>query len=178
MQEVIVRIAKREHMLPIMREVSRRMKGVKKGVMDEYNVYFSNKNLSEMMSQVIGKVASEYYTKKLSYEVKNAHTDKEPDLYFTKIKLPMEIKVTSTTNAWTGGEFSRRPFHYFLVSWGGDFDEFFVCCTKLNKRDWKSNISNRFYGPSLNLKKLVAKRDKIVPVGSISEKGRMVREKI
>ena len=171
-------LASRKHLIPIMQEVSKRMKGIKSGIMIKYDVYFSNKNLSEILSQVMGKVSADYYTHKLGYEVKNAHADKEPDLYFTKIKLPVEIKVTSTTNAWTGGEFSKRPFDYFLVSWGGDFDEFFICFTKLEKKDWKSNINSGFYGPSLSIKKLLSKKSKIILLGSINENGRMIREKI
>lgn len=147
-------------------------------ILQKYGVYFSNKNLSEMVGKVMEKTASEYFTKKMGYHVKNALTDKEPDLFFTDIQLPLEIKVTSTTTAWTGGEFSKRPFNYLMVSWGGQFNEFFVCAVKLNKKDWKSNMSNNYYGPSLSIKKLGSLKDKIILVGNIDEKGRMVREKL
>src|SRR3989344_6501876 len=173
MQKDVLGIAKRNDLLAIMKEVKRRM-GAITHILKEYGVFFSNKNLSEMVGKVMEKTASEHYTKKLGYEVKNALRDREPDLYFTSIKLPMEIKITSTTNAWTGGEFSKRPFHYFLVSWGGNFDEFFVSCVKLEKEDWKSNMSNNYYGPSLSMKKLNSIKDKIVLVGKIDEKGRMI----
>lgn len=177
MKKEVTSIATRNNLLKIMKEVSRRMVAIQK-IINEYGVFFSNKNLSEIIGKVMEKVASEYFTKKLKYEVKNALSDKEPDLYFTKIKLPMEIKMTSTTNAWTGGEFSKRPFHYFMVSWGGDFDQFFVCCVKLDKSDWKSNMSKNYYGPSLTLKKIREIKDKIILLGSIDERGRMVREKV
>ncbi len=178
MQKEVVAIATRDNLLEIVREVSRRMLEVKQHLIDPYEICFSNKNLSEIIGKVMEKVSADIFTKNLSYEVKNAKADREADLHFTKINLPMEIKVTSTTNAWTGGEFSKRTFHYFMVSWGGDFDEFFVCAVKLMKKDWKSNISKNFYGPSLSLKKLVSKRDKLILIGKIDEKRRMVREKV
>ena len=74
------------------------------------------------------KVSSDIFTKKLGYPVKRAMADKDPDLVFTKINKPMEIKVTSTTNAWTGGEFSKRPFDYLLVSWNPENYKQFFCC--------------------------------------------------
>ncbi len=177
MDKEVLKIATRENLLEIMKEVKIKMGAVKK-IIDDYGVYFSNKNLSEMIGKIMEKTASEYFTKKMGYEVKNALTDKEPDLLFTKINLSMEIKMTSTKNAWTGGEFSKRPFHYFMVSWGEDFDHFFVCCVRLEKTDWKSNMSNNYYGPSLSLKKLNSIKDKIILVGKIDDKGRMIREKV
>lgn len=178
MEEEILKIATRENLLEIMREVSRRMLEMKKHLIEPYEVCFSNKNLSEIIGKIMEKVSADIFTKKLGYEVKNAKADREADLVFTKTNLPMEIKMTSTTNAWTGGEFSQRPFDYFLCSWGGDFNEFFICCVKLKKEDWKSNMSKNFYGPSLSLKKLREIKDKIILIGAIDEKGRMVREKV
>lgn len=178
MDKEVLKIATRDNLLEIMKEVSRRMLEVKKHLMDPYEVCFSNKNLSEIIGKIMEKVASDVFTKNLGYDVKNAKADREADLVFTKINLPFEIKITSTKNAWTGGEFSQRPFDYFLVSWGGNFDEFFVCCVKLHKKDWKSNMSKNFYGPSLSMKKVNSIKDKIVLIGKIDEKGRMVREKV
>lgn len=177
MDKRVLDIATRQDVLAIVKEVSRRMKAVKKNLIEPYDIFFSNKNLSEIIGKIMEKVSANHYTKKLGYKVDNAKSDKEPDLFFTKTKLPIEIKITSTRNAWTGGEFSKRPFHYFMVSWGGDdFDEFFVCVVKLEKTDWKSNMSKNYYGPSLSLKKLNELEDKIVLVGKINEKGRMERE--
>ncbi len=178
MDQKLLKIATRDNLLEIMREVSRRMLEVKQHLIDPYEITFSNKNLSEIIGKIMEKVSAEIFTKNLGYEVKEAKADREPDLLFTKIELPLEIKMTSTKNAWTGGEFSQRPFDYFLVSWGGDFDEFFVCCVKLKKEDWKSNMSKNFYGPSLSMKKLRELKDKIILIGKIDEKGRMIREKV
>src|SRR5688572_27533386 len=124
MEKEFLEIATRENLLAIITEVSRRMGAISR-ILKEYGVFFSNKNLSEMVGKVMEKTSSEFLTKKLGYEVKNALKDKEPDLMLTKTNFPIEIKITSTLNAWTGGEFSKRPWHYFLVSWGGEFNEFF-----------------------------------------------------
>jgi hypothetical protein len=177
MDKELLQIATRENLLEVMKEVKRRMGAITK-ILQDYGVYFSNKNLSEMVGKVMEKTASEFFTKKMGYEVKNALSDKQPDLLFTKINFPIEIKMTSTTNAWTGGEFSQRPFDYFLCSWGNKFDEFFVCCVKLKKEDWKSNMGNNYYGPSLSIKKLIEIKDKLILIGSIDEEGRMIREKV
>ncbi len=177
MDKELLKIATRQNLLEIMEEVSRRMLEVKKYLMEPYEVCFSNKNLSEIIGKIMEKVSADIFTRNLGYEVKNAKADRDADLMFTQIKLPLEIKMTSTTNAWTGGEFSKRPFHYFLVSWGGNFDEFFVCCVKLKKSDWKSNISKNFYGPSLSIKKLDRIKDKLILIGKLEE-GKMIRERI
>jgi len=178
MKNEIAKIATRDNLLVIMKEVSRIMGQVKTRLIDPYDIQFSNKNLSEIIGKIMEKVASDFFTEKLGYEVINAKSDKDPDLWFTKISLPMEIKMTSTTSAWTGGEFSKRPDDYLLCSWGGEFNKFFVCCVKLMKEDWKSNISKGFYGPSLSIKKLREIKDKIILIGEINEKGRMIREKV
>jgi len=178
MDKRVLDVATREYFLKILKEVSKRMKAVERLLIKKYDVGFSNKNLSEIIGKIMEKVSAEIYTKELGYEVKNAKADRDPDLYFTKVELPIEIKMTSTRNAWTGGEFSKRPFNYFLVSWGENFEDFFVCVVKLEKSDWKSNMSKNFYGPTLSLKKLREIEDKLVLVGQINDKGRMVREKI
>ena len=171
-----------EMVIEILEGVSFRMQKFKKELMDEYDLSFSNKNLSEIIGKIMEKGASDVFTKRLGYEVKRALADREPDLLFTKINKPMEIKITSTENAWTGGEFSQRPFDYLLVSWGGDFDEFFCCLVHLDKKDWESNISKKFYGPSLKAKTINNKKDKIVFYGNfkVTERGtiKVGRQKI
>jgi len=172
----------KEIVIEILEGVSFRMQKFKKELMDEYDLSFSNKNLSEIIGKIMEKVASDVFTKRLGFEVKRALADREPDLLFTKINKPMEIKITSTEDAWTGGEFSQRPFDYLLVSWGGDFDEFFCCLTHLDKKDWESNISKKFYGPSLKAKTIYNKKDKIIFYGNfkVTERGtiKVGRQKI
>lgn len=112
----------------------------------------SRKNISELIEKILENACANTFSKKLGYEVKRALADRDPDLVFTNLNVPMEIKMTSTDNSWTGGEFSKRPSDYLMVSWGGNFDEFFCCLVHLEKEDWKSNFQNNFYGPSLSAK--------------------------
>lgn len=142
----------------------------------------SRKNISELIGKIMEKACADAFSKKLGYEVKRALADRDPDLIFTKINAPMEIKMTSTDNSWTGGEFSKRPFDYLMVSWGGNFDEFFCCLVHLEKEDWKSNIQNNFYGPSLSAKTIYDKKDKFVFFGEFitTDRGtiKLKREKV
>ena len=163
----------KDMIIEILKGISFRMKKIKEDVMDEYDISFSNKNLSEIIGKIMEKVASDVFTKRLGYEVKRALADRDKDLVFTKIDKPMEIKMTSTDTAWTGGEFSQRSPDYLLVSWGGTFDEFFCCLVQLDKSDWESNISKKFYGPSLKAKTIYNKKDKIVFFGDfeVTERG-------
>jgi len=165
--------------LEVTRETSKRMRLLKDQFIDGYDVHMSNKNLSEILSKVMEKVAADVFTKHLSHKVEKATSDREPDLFFTKNKKPLEIKVTSTDTTWTGGEFSKRPFDYLLVSWGKNFDEFFVALTHLEKKDWTSRMSQSYYGPSFSVKNLIKKKDKEVFIGSFNENGtKLIRERI
>lgn len=162
----------------VVKETSKRMTTFNKFRTDN-DLNLSNKNISEILGKLSEKVCADVFTKHLGYEVKRATSDQEPDLFFTKIKRPLEIKMTSTDNAWTGGEFSKRPFDYLLISWGGNFDEYFVVMVHLEKKDWKSNISKQFYGPSYSARKLFTRKDKIVFLGKFNDKGTVIiREKI
>ena len=167
--------------LEIIIELTKRMKSLKENTIDEYDIKFSNKNLSEIIGKMMEKTAAEVFTKRIGDMVKSAKSDREPDLYFTNLKKPLEIKITSTEYAWTGGEFSQRPFDYLLVSWGGNFDEFFVCLVHLEKEDWTSRMDKKYYGPSYTIKKLFEREDKIIFVGKLIQKGKsikLIRERI
>lgn len=173
----------RNIILEIMREVAIKIGFLKIQLIEEYEITLSNKNLSEIVSKIMEKTASTILSKSLGYEVKCAKNDQEPDLFFTKINKPLEIKATSTTTAWTGGEFSRRPFDHLLVSWDPEtFEHFFVCLVHLEKEDWKSNFQNNFYGPSLSAKTIYDKKDKIVFFGEFmtTDRGtiKLKREKV
>ena len=172
----------REMILEVARGTSKCMNDFRRDFIDKYGVNLSNKLISELVGKIFEVQCERVFTKHLGYEVRKEKSDKEPDLYFTKLEKPMEVKLTSTLNAWTGGEFSKRPFDYLLVSWGGQFDEFFVALVHLEKKDWKSNFSSNFYGPSYSTKKLYARKDKIVFMGSFEKSVRgavkLVRERI
>ncbi len=168
--------------LEIARQTSRCMNDFKQDFIDKYGVNISNKLISELVGKIFEVQCERIMTKKLGYEVHKETSDKDPDLTFTRINKPLEVKLTSTTNAWTGGEFSKRPFDYLLVSWGGNFDEFFIALIHLEKKDWKSNFKSNFYGPSYSAKKLFSRKDKMVFLGGFekSQRGaiKIVREKI
>lgn len=168
--------------LEIATETSKCMLDFKHDFIDKYGVNLSNKLISELVGKIFEVQCEKVLTRRLGYEVRKEKSDKEPDLFFTKIEMPLEVKLTSTVNAWTGGEFSKRPFDYLLVSWGGDFDEFFITIIHLKKTDWKSNFKSNFYGPSYSAEKLHSRKDKIVLLGSFVKTPRgaikVVREKI
>ncbi|MGI0141558.1 MAG: hypothetical protein ACREBF_02825 [Candidatus Micrarchaeales archaeon] len=163
------------------KEVSKKMKRVN-GILKEYNVFLSNKNLSEIIGKISETTFAEVLTKHLGYEVKYAKADAEPDLFFTKTKEKFEIKMSSTSSGWQGGEFSTRPTEYFLITWGGDFDEFFVAKAHLTDKEWYSHIANRRYGTSYPAKDLFNKKEKIIYLGKLEQTKRgairIVREKI
>ena len=89
--------------LEIVIELIKRMKALKEGTIKPYDIRFSNKNLSEMMGRMMEKLSAEIFTKRLGYLVNSSKSDRDPDLFFTKLNKPLEIKVTSTDTAWTGG---------------------------------------------------------------------------
>lgn len=157
----------KEMILEVTSETSKCMLDFKKDFVDKYNVNLSNKLISEIIGKLFEVQCERVFTNRLGYEVRKERNDKEPDLFFTKINKPLEVKLTSTDNAWTGGEFSKRPFDYLLVSWGGLFNEFFIALVHLEKSDWHSNISKNFYGPSYKAKKLYERKDKIILLGSL-----------
>lgn len=158
------------------------MRDFRKTFTDKNKVNLSNKLISELVGKVFEAQCTDIFTKKLGYEVKREMSDSDPDLFFIKIERPLEVKLTSTKTGWRGGEFSKRPFDYLLVSWGGDFDEYFICLVRLTKKDWHSNIARGYYAPDYKADKLYKRKDKVVFLGSFNKTDRgaihLVREKI
>jgi len=171
----------RENLLEIAKEVSFKMKKLKE-LTDEFGIYLSNKNLSEIIGKIFEKETADFLSNETEYEVINAKSDKDPDLCFMKNGVSVkyvEIKVTSTYNTWTGGEFSQRPYAYLLISWGNNCNEFFIAFTRLMKDDWESRMKKgqRYYGPPFPVRKLNEKSEKIILMGRINERGtRVIRE--
>ena len=157
--------------LEILKNVHKIMSELSDKFLKPYGLTFSNKNLSEIIGKVIENKAAQILTKELGYKVISASSDSDPDLYFTKTKTPLEVKVTSTHTGWTGGEFSKRPFNYLLVSWNpkSDFSDFFVAYTHLTEDDWESRMKKgaEYYGPLFSAKRLLNKNDYIVFIGSL-----------
>ena len=151
-------------------------------VLKESNATLGKKNISEIIGKIAEGTFADILTEKLGYLVKSAQNDKESDLFLTKTGEKLEIKMTSTDNSWQGGEFSTRPYDYFLISWGGNFNEFFVARTTLSDKEWHSNIANRRYGTTYPAKDLYNKKDKIIYIGHLELTSRgsvkIKREKI
>ena len=172
----------KDTVLTIVGKTAEKMRKANNEVFKPYEIHLSSKLLSEIVGKIFEKTASEVLTKVMGYEVRNAQSDADPDLMFTSIHEGMEVKVTSTETAWTGGEFSKRPLDYLLVSWGGDFNEFFVAFAHLEKDEWHSNITRNYYGPSYKTKDLYRKKDRVIFLGALEvtprNAVRIKREKI
>ncbi|MBD3191171.1 MAG: hypothetical protein GF308_11025 [Candidatus Heimdallarchaeota archaeon] len=172
----------RNNLFEITKIVSHKMDKIKELLLDKYDIHFSNKNLSEIIGKIYEKETAEFLSKVTEFQVINAQSDQDPDLRFKKNKRTVknvEIKVTSTLSTWTGGEFSKRPYDYILISWGENYDEYFIAYTHLEKDDWDSNIDKGFYGPSFKVKQLKQKKNKVILLGRINKRGtRVIRENI
>lgn len=151
----------------IIKEISKKMQIANEKVFIPNEIELSLKNLSELLGKVAETTFAKMLTEELGYGVVNAKTDKDPDLTFTKTGEKFEIKVSSSDNSWQGGEFSTRPYDYFLISWGGNFDEFFVARAILGVDAWRSNIKNRRYGTTYYAKDLAKNETKEVFLGKL-----------
>ena len=151
----------------IIKDVSSKMKHANRDVFKKYDIQLSSKNLSEIVGKLTEASSAQILTKYLGYQVINAKSDKDPDLIFTKTDERFEIKLTSTLNSWQGGEFSTRPYDYILISWGGDFDEFFVARAILTTSAWRSNIKKRRYGTTYYAKDLLKNKTKQIYIGKL-----------
>jgi len=172
----------RENIFEITKIVSFKMTKIKEVLLDEYDIKFSKKNLSEIIGKIFEKETAEYLDKVTKFQVLNAQKDKDPDLCFISngehVKY-IEIKVTSTNSNWRGGEFSKRPYDYLLISWGGNFDNFFVAYTHIENDDWISSISKGYYAPIFKVEKLYNKIDKVIFIGKFRQSGKsLIRENI
>ncbi len=161
----------RTTVLEVLRLTCATMQEFNRNFIRPYDVRLSNKNRSELLGKVLETHAATVFSRSTGYEVRKENSDREPDLFFTEIGQPLEVKVTSTTSAWTGGEFSKRPFDYLLVSWdpGSLYDSYFASLVHLDKQDWESRMAKDYYGPSFPAKRLAAKRDRVDFVGSIGQ---------
>jgi len=168
------------NMRQIARNVSRKMQNYK-SLIDKDELALSNKNLSETVGKQFEREVAVFLNDNTKYQVINARSDKDPDIQFLEngeVKKYLEIKVTSTERGWTGGEFSKRPYDYLLISWGSDFNSYFIAYCHVEKKDWKSNIDKNYYGPSLTLSSLKGKNLEIL-LGSTTNNGnKLIRENI
>jgi hypothetical protein len=153
--------------MEIVREISKKMQIANNKVFRPYKIQLSAKNLSEILGKITESTSAEILTKRLGFEVVNAKKDADADLVFTKTGEKFEIKMTSTNNSWQGGEFSTRPYDYFLISWGGDFNEFFVARALLSTGAWRSNMKKRRYGITYYARDLYKNKTKEIFLGEL-----------
>ncbi|MFH1583998.1 MAG: hypothetical protein ABIA56_02625 [Actinomycetota bacterium] len=137
--------------LEVLREGGEAMQFFTKSFKDKYDVKLSGKIQSETFSNLLEQISARVFSKHLGYEIKKANSDNNPDLFFTKINMPMEIKVTSG-QVWRGGEFSKRASWHLMVSRSDEFDEFFVCLVEMKGENdlWISAMQRGkdYYAPS------------------------------
>ncbi|MBU0466168.1 MAG: hypothetical protein KJ718_00045 [Nanoarchaeota archaeon] len=176
----------KDMVLEVLRESSKAMHFFTKEFKEKYDVKLSGKIQSETFSNLLEQIASKIFTERLGYDVKKATSDNNPDLTFTKINLPMEIKVTSG-QVWRGGEFSKRASWHLMVSRNEEFNEFFVCLVDMQKGEglWISAMQQgkNYYAPSFKKDQIYQIKDKIpIFVGDVikTSKGtiKLKREKV
>lgn len=141
----------REMVLEVLKESSKAMHFFTKEFKEKYNVKLSGKIQSEIFSNLLEQISSKVFSQRLGYKVDKATGDNTPDLLFTDINMPLEIKVTSG-QVWRGGEFSKRACWHLMVSRNEEFDEFFVCLVNMdiNGGLWISAMQQgkNYYAPS------------------------------
>ena len=173
----------REMILEILKESSKTMKWFIKKFKKKFDVKLSGKLLSEIFSNLLEQRASKIFSKRLRYEVRKANSDNDPDLFFTRLNLPMEIKVTSG-QVWRGGEFSKKASWHLMVARNDAFDEFFVCLVNMDSNGGSSMQQGKdYYAPSFKKDKIFELQKQIpVFVGRIdkSERGaiKIILEKV
>ena len=172
-----------------MSEASKAMRFFIHNFKKKHNVKLSGKLLSETFSNLLEQKCGVIFSQELGYLVVSAKGDNDSDLFFTKIKMPMEIKVTSG-EVWRGGEFSKRAAYHLMVSRNDEFDEFFAALVNMQQDGglWVSAMQKgkHYYAPSLKKDQLYNIRDKIaVFIGGfeVKDKGgkktiKLVRESL
>ena len=115
------------------------------------------KLLSELISELTEKIASQYFKNLYGDIVKCARNDNDPDL--TINIYPLEIKVAKCNTmggqvSWRGGTFSKREGDFIFIVWDFDNDsfKFSVYTCYLTKNDWAVSKYDNYYATSYNLK--------------------------
>lgn len=141
-------------------------KSVSEDAYDIFSKYeFRTKLKSEIVSSLVVSHAEKYFNSK-GRIVRKDKTDRDPDLFFTKENLPLEIKVSrhSKSLKWQGGEYSKRYGQFVLVSWrmmeANLFNErgmeFYAITCILDNSDFIS-LGPDYYGTGFSAEKLIQK---------------------
>lgn len=127
---------------------------------DDDGLDISNKMKSEFASQIAEKSIKETIPGTTCPKL-----DKEPDCKIphkiTNILTPWEIKCT-TGDSWRGGEYSKRPGYYLLISWKQKEQNIAIFAARLHmiEDDWDKskptkNGNKNYYATTFPKKKLL-----------------------
>lgn len=137
----------------------------------------SNRVRSGALSELFETQSAVYYNS-IGIPTQPCDNDTEPDLYFTDISEPCEIKVTSSNKQeWMGGSLSKKSSEFILISWKHSEEnstlfgtqpeslEFSVINVFLEKGDWQS-LGENYYATKITSKMLKNKKIEILVDGS------------
>jgi hypothetical protein len=115
------------------------------GSVKDYNLEWSVKEISEFISNNIGKRIATHLNA-IGIKTKSTGCDNDPDLCSfsdtSNETYILEVKVcnsTKSTPSWRGGALSKRESDHLLVTWKKNDDGSFsvyACVMWLNKVDW------------------------------------------
>jgi len=136
----------------------------------EVIAFFNTKQL-DICAKQLSEIASQVAEKAMEMSIPGTtcpKRDKDPDCFIphltTEILAPWEIKCT-TGEEWRGGDFSKRPGFYVLISWQHDKQQgdikIFAARLHMEEEDWikskpsKKSGSENYYATSFNKKNLL-----------------------
>ena len=122
-----------------------------KSAYDKHRIVKTKKQLSEDISALFETAMENLYE-----DVEAPKKDSEPDL--RKNGKGVELKTTEGEQ-WRGGEYSKRPSQYLLISWDlVDQDlKFFVASLYLEEEDWKTSTSDKYYATIFGKKEIISR---------------------
>jgi hypothetical protein len=123
-----------------------------------FHIPFNTRLKSEIVSTLFEIESAKYY-RKIGIKVKNALNDSEPDLFFTDLEKPVEIKVTKFrgTPKWMGNKISKKESQFVLIVWDevitNLYDnkvglKFYVTTTYLTPDNWSGQDDGYEYHAS------------------------------
>lgn len=159
----------REMLVNVASATRRCMVEFRRTFIEKYEIDISRKLTSELLGKVFETECAREFSKALGYKVERERKDRDPDLWFTEIEKPLEVKVTRTRGEWRGGEFSKRPSPHLFVAWEGDelFDHYFVCLAEISEADWTHGMGKRYYATRMTATALNGVPTKQILIGSI-----------
>tara|TARA_Y100000034_G_scaffold66998_1_gene80851 strand:+ start:177 stop:677 length:501 start_codon:yes stop_codon:yes gene_type:complete len=155
------------------KKLKRYLPEILKDMNDRLNTFKSVVEYNSLSTKLKSELISNMFESSISDIVPNAVAplkDHEPDL-FIDIE-PLELKTSKTTTTWRGGEYSKRPSNYLLVSYDDSEKDvkWFLLFTNLLKKDWKSSSSKSYYATSIDLNYIVENKNYEILHGDIFKK--------